>query len=93
MKTKVDLDEWDANEAWRRNVNALDFKDVEWVRGGKVIDVPPVVAEEWRFCGMNNTCFPKYVLIDDVVSWESVGFQECGSSENGSSSAAPISNP
>lgn len=38
-------------------INALDFKDIEWTMKGVPVILDPQVAEDFKFTGLSNTYF------------------------------------
>ena len=60
MKTKVDIDGIKSASQKLREINQIPFEDIIWMDGDTEIIVDPVVAENWRFMGLNNTDFIRY---------------------------------
>jgi hypothetical protein len=55
--TRVDFEEVQRLLERRREINRLNFSDIEWFKDGQRIEVPANVQEEFRFTGLANTDF------------------------------------
>jgi hypothetical protein len=65
MKTQINVEEIRAMNKRRAEINALEFKDIEWLEGGKLIEIDPSVTEDWDFTGMGNYSFVECVIDSD----------------------------
>jgi hypothetical protein len=65
MKIRINVEEIRAMNKRRAEINALEFKDIEWLEDGKPIQIDPSVTEDWDFTGMGNYSFVEYVIDSD----------------------------
>ena len=68
MTTRIDIEEIIALQARRREINALDLKDVKFFKDGKPVEVTPEQIEEWSFIGLSNIDFVEtHILGKDTI--------------------------
>lgn len=54
---QVDINEILEMYRRRREINAVDLRDIQWMNGDKPVEIPADIIEHWRFIGMTNCCF------------------------------------
>lgn len=54
---RVDIEEVAALKGRLREINQLDFEDIEWYENGVKREFPQSDLDDWKYIGMNNTCF------------------------------------
>jgi hypothetical protein len=56
-KVRIDIEEIEALQKRRREINALDLKDIEFFRNGEKVEVSYSAIREWDFVGLSNIDF------------------------------------
>ncbi len=56
-KIKIDIEDIFEIQERRRNINKLDFADIEFCSNGKPLNIDPKVREEFSFIGLDNMDF------------------------------------
>lgn len=57
-KKRVNIKDVMDIEARRKEINSLDFDEIEWVdENNNSIEIDEKFIEEWKFMGMNNMDF------------------------------------
>jgi hypothetical protein len=65
MTVRIDVEEIIKLQARRREINALDLKDITFYRDGKPVEIPDEAIEEWRFVGLSNIDFVGEVILEE----------------------------
>lgn len=60
--TQVDCDEVRRLKARLREINKLEFAEIEWMQDGKPASFDPKAQLNWAFIGLNNTDFVEHVI-------------------------------
>lgn len=54
---RVDIEHVKEWAKFRKNVNGVNFSELEFYENGKKLDIAPELLEEFRFMGLSNLSF------------------------------------
>ena len=72
-KLRVDVEECQRWYDWKKKVNSVELKDIEWYQNGKKIEYSKEDIEEFNFTRLNNFDFIKgrrVVDSPDEICWD-----------------------
>ena len=55
--TEIAIEEVQALIARVREINRIEFNEIEWTKDGKPMDIPENIREEFQFIGLSNVAF------------------------------------
>lgn len=56
-RVRIDIEEVQALQKRRREINALKLESIDFYKDGKKVDVPKYDIEEWKYTGLSNIDF------------------------------------
>lgn len=59
-KIRINVEEIRALDARRREINAINIRDIEWYENGKKLNYTEEQVNQWRFIGLCNTSFVEF---------------------------------
>lgn len=64
----VSLEEIEAMQARRAEINAVPLAEITWTRNGVPLPVSKERIEDWKFVGMSNIAFPEFFGFEEAKS-------------------------
>ena len=50
---------------FKKSINSEDLKNIQWLKDGKPVYVPPEAIDEWKYVGLSNIEFAVGSLIEE----------------------------
>lgn len=62
QRTKIDIEEIEALQKRRKEINSIELGSIDFYKDGKKVEATAEDIEEWRFVGLSNIDFVEMVL-------------------------------